>query len=141
MTKGAARSVHVDDEGRERNVWFSLDNDVITDAVSFVTEHPALESIQLLEDSELFAISYAAVQSLLQQHHAFALWYIRLIEQFYVPQIEDRVGELQMLTARQRYEKLLHQFPGITNRISLGHIASYLNITQESLSRIRSGKL
>jgi CRP-like cAMP-binding protein len=62
------------------------------------------------------------------------------VELHYIAQIEDRLTDLQFLDAKQRYQKLLSLYPDITNRISLGNIASYLNITQETLSRIRSGK-
>lgn len=141
LVKGAVRFLYSDEEGKESNVWFSLDNDVVADTPSFVNQIPSYVSIQLLEDSELYAIEYDNLQNLLQKHHPFALWYIKLVEKFYVSQMEDRIDDLQFLTAKQRYEKLLTQFPNISNRISLGHIASYLNITQETLSRIRSGKL
>jgi CRP-like cAMP-binding protein len=63
-----------------------------------------------------------------------------MVELHYISQIEDRISDLQFLDAKQRYSKLLEQHPDITNRVSLGHIASYLNITQETLSRIRSAK-
>ena len=141
LARGAVRYFYTDEDGKESNVWFSFDNDVVTDATSFVSQKPSNESIQLIEDSELYAIEYHQIQNLLQKHHSFALWYISLVEKYYVAQIEDRITDLQFLTAKQRYEKLLVQFPNISNRISLGHIASYLNITQETLSRIRSGKL
>lgn len=141
LVEGAVRYLYTDLEGKESNVWFSFDNDVVTDAPSFVSQKPSNESIQLLEDSELYAIEYNQIQSLLQKHHSFALWYIKLVEKHYVSQIEDRIADLQFLSAKQRYEKLLTQFPNISNRINLGHIASYLNITQETLSRIRAGKL
>lgn len=141
LVKGAARYIFFDETGKESNVWFSFDNDIVTDAPSFVSQKPSTESIQLLEDSELYAIENVHLHRLLQQHHSFSLWYIKLIEKYYVSQIEDRVTDLQFLSAKQRYEKLLVQFPNISNRINLGHIASYLNITQETLSRIRSGKL
>jgi CRP-like cAMP-binding protein len=141
LVKGAVRYFFTNEEGKESNVWFSLDNDIVADAPSFVNQIPSHESIQLLEDSELYAIDYNNLQNLLQKHHSFALWYIKLVEKYYVSQIEDRIADLQFLTAKQRYEKLLTQFSDISNRISLGHIASYLNITQETLSRIRSGKL
>jgi len=140
LVKGAVRYFYTDEEGKEVNVWFSFEPDIIADTSSLIQQTPALESIQLLEDSSVYAIDYAVLQRLLQQHHALALWYIKLFETYYVPQMEDRVSDLQFLNARQRYEKLLGQFPNITNRISLGHIASYLNISQETLSRIRSGK-
>lgn len=141
LTKGAVRYFYTDEDGKESNVWFSLDADIVADAPSFANQKPANESIQLLEDSELYVIEYSNLQNLLQKHHSFALWYIKLVEKHYVSQIEDRIADLQFLTAKQRYEKLLAQFPTISNRVSLGHIASYLNITQETLSRIRSGRL
>lgn len=141
LVKGAVRHFFTNEEGKESNVWFSLDTDIVADAPSFVNQTPSYESIQLLEDSDLYAIDYNNLQSLLQKHHSFALWYIKMVEQFYVSQIEERIGDLQFLDAKQRYTKLLEKLPDITNRISLGHIASYLNITQETLSRIRAGKL
>jgi CRP-like cAMP-binding protein len=141
LVQGAVRYFYTDEDGKASNVWFSLDEAVVTDAPSFVSQKPSEESIQLLEYSELYAIQRNSLYSLLQKHHSFAIWYIHLIEKFYVSQIEERTSDLQFLTAKQRYEKLLTLFPDISNRISLGHIASYLNITQETLSRIRSGKL
>jgi len=141
MTKGAVRYFYTNDQGKEINTWFSLDTQIITDTTSFVNQTPAQESIQLVEDSEMYAIEYTAIQALLQKHHSFALWYIKLVELHYVSQIEDRLADLQFLDAKQRYQKLLILYPDITNRISLGNIASYLNITQETLSRIRAGKL
>ena len=140
MTKGVARYFYTNEEGKEMNTWFSLDTQVIADTTSFVSQEPSEENIQLLEDSEMYSIEYSALQSLLQKHHSFALWYIKLIEQHYVAQIEDRIADLQFLNAKQRYQKLLNLYPEITNRISLGNISSYLNITQETLSRIRAGK-
>jgi CRP-like cAMP-binding protein len=141
MTKGAARYFYTNDQGKEMNTWFSLDTQIISDTTSFVKQEPSEESIQLIENSELFAIDYASLQSLIQKHHSFAIWYIKLVETNYVSQIEDRVADLQFLDAKQRYQKLLSLYPNITNRLSLGNIASYLNITQETLSRIRAGKL
>ncbi len=141
MTKGAARYFYTNDQGKEMNTWFSLDTQIITDTTSFVKQEPAQESIQLMEDSEVYCIGYTSLQALLQKHHSFALWYIKLVEVHYVSQIEDRISDLQFLDAKQRYLKILDQYPDITNRVSLGNIASYLNITQETLSRIRAGKL
>ena len=141
MTAGVVRHFYTNDDGKELNTWFSIDQDIVGAIPSFANQVPSYESIQLLEDSILYAIDYQSVQSLLKKHHAFALWYIRVAEQKYYAQIEDRIGDLQFLDAKQRYQKLLSDHPNITNRISLGHIASFLNITQETLSRIRSGKL
>jgi CRP-like cAMP-binding protein len=141
MTKGAVRSFYTNDQGKEMNTWFSLDTQIITETTSFIKQEPAIESIHLLEDSELYAIDHSSIQNLLHKHHIFALWYIKLFEVHYISQIEDRMTDLQFLDAKQRYQKLLSLYPDITNRISLGNIASYLNITQETLSRIRASKL
>lgn len=140
MTRGAVRYFYTNDQGKEINTWFSLDEQIITAAPSLVNQTASLESIQLIEDSELYVIEYSAVQTLLKKHHNFALWYIKLIELHYISQIEDRLSDLQFLDAKQRYQKLLSIYPDITNRVSLGNIASYLNITPETLSRIRAGK-
>jgi CRP-like cAMP-binding protein len=118
-----------------------MDRQVIADTSSLVKKEPSEESIQLLEDSEMYAIEYTSLQTLIQKHHAFSLWYIKLVELYYIAQIEDRLTDLQFLDAKQRYQKLLSLYPNITNRISLGNIASFLNITKETLSRIRAGKL
>jgi CRP-like cAMP-binding protein len=141
MTRGAVRYFYTNEQGKEMNTWFSLDEQIITVTTSFVTQQPAQESIQLLEDSEMYSIEYAALQALLQKHHSFALWYIKLVESHYVSQIEDRLADLQFLDAKERYQKILSIYPNITNRVSLGNIASYLNISQETLSRIRAGRL
>jgi CRP-like cAMP-binding protein len=141
MTQGAVRYFYTNDQGKETNTWLSLDTQIITDAPSLVNQTQSQESIQLMEDSELYSIEYAEIQTLLQKHHSFALWYIRLVELHYISQIEDRIADLQFLGAKERYQKLLNLYPDITNRISLGNIASYLNITQETLSRIRAGKM
>ena len=140
MTKGAVRYYYTNEQGKEMNTWFSMDRQVIADTSSLVKKEPSQESIQLLEDSEMYSIEYTALQTLIQKHHAFSLWYVKLVESHYIAQIEDRLTDLQFLDAKQRYQKLLSVYPDITNRISLGNIASYLNITQETLSRIRARK-
>lgn len=141
LTKGSVRYYYSDMEGKEINVWFSIDSDIVTDTPSFIHSKPAETYIQLVEDSEFYAIDRNNINILLNKHHSFALWYIKMFEKYYVNQIEDRITDLQFLTAKQRYEKLLIQYPSISQRISLGNIASYLNITQETLSRIRSNKV
>jgi len=140
MTQGACRYFYTTEEGREMNTWFSLDEQIVTITPSFIQQTPSDESLQLLEDAAFYVIEKSAVDALLKKHHAFALWFIKLIELNYIVQVEDRIGDLQFLDAKQRYHKLLSLYPDITNRISLGHIASYLNITQETLSRVRAAK-
>ncbi|NBR14219.1 MAG: Crp/Fnr family transcriptional regulator, partial [Crocinitomicaceae bacterium] len=72
MIEGAVRYFYTNEQGKEINTWFSLDTQIITDTTSFVHQEPAQESIQLIENCELCAIEYSALQTLLQKHHSFA---------------------------------------------------------------------
>jgi CRP/FNR family transcriptional regulator, anaerobic regulatory protein len=141
IEKGGVRYAHLDKEGKEMNVWFSFENDVVCNSPSFTSQTPSLETILTTESCIVHSISYEALKELINKHHEVALWYIALFEKHYIPHIESRVNDLQFLSAKERYKKLLVYFPNIINRISLGHIASYLNITQETLSRIRANKI
>jgi hypothetical protein len=85
MTQGAVRYFYTNDQGKEMNTWFSLDTQIITDAPSLVNQTPSQESIQLMEDSEMYSIEYVGIQALLQKHHSFALWYIKLVELLNIP--------------------------------------------------------
>lgn len=138
ILKGLARHFYVDDKGKERNTWFAAENSITTDSAAFNGAVASAENIQLLEDSIVFEIAIQEMKLLVQSHHAFALWYIACIEKFYLSQIDERVFDLQFLDAGARYQKLLDGNPGFATRLSLGNIASYLNITQETLSRIRA---
>lgn len=140
LEKGVARYFHTDESGKETNDWFAFEGEVMTISGSVFKAAPADESIQLLENAVYYRIAYADLQALMAADHALCLWYLGLLEQQYMLQMEDRLMDLQYLSARERYEKLLRRVPNILQRISLGHIASFLNITQESLSRIRAGK-
>lgn len=138
IQKGIARYYHIDEKGRDRTVWFSFEKDFIADAPSLLEQKVSYESIELLEDSELYYIDFSKVRALLEKRHSFALWYIKILETVYIPQLEDRIADLQFLSARERYTKLQEEFPQLGNRVNLGYIASFLNITQETLSRIRA---
>ena len=140
LERGVARYFHTDEAGKETNDWFAFEGEALTITGSLIKGTPAEESIQLLEDAQYYRMANADLQRLLNTDHALCLWYIQLLEQQYMQQLEDRLADLQFLSARERYEKLLARMPNILNRISLGHLASYLNITPETLSRIRAGK-
>jgi CRP-like cAMP-binding protein len=96
-----------------------------------------VENIQLLEGSILWAISKEQLKELFNQHHEIERL-VRIVYEKYYLRLEERFVNAQFKTARERYENLLQQTPHILERVSLGCIASYLGISQETLSRIRS---
>ena len=136
LEKGALRGFYNLD-GKEITHWFGFENDFVTSFHSFITQEPAVENIQLLEGSILWAISKEQLKELFNQHHEIERL-VRIVYEKYYLRLEERFVNAQFKTARERYGNLLQQTPHILERVSLGCIASYLGISQETLSRIRS---
>lgn len=136
LQQGALRGYYTLD-GKEITHWFGFENDFVTSFHSFITQEPAVENIQLLEGSILWAISKDTLTGLFDQYHEIERL-VRIIYEKYYIRLEERFVNAQFKTASERYEQLLLQTPHILERVPLGHIASYLGISQETLSRIRS---
>lgn len=125
---------------RQRSVvtsWFAMEGDAVSSMYSFVTQRPSPENIEALDDCVLYGIVHRDLQWMYGKHPEFnavgRIW----TERYFID-LEERLWSMQSLTAAQRYQRLLRERPQILQRASLGHIASYLGISQETLSRIRS---
>jgi CRP-like cAMP-binding protein len=138
LQQGALRGSYLL-EGKEVTHWFAFENDFVTSFHSFITSAPSVETIQLLEGSVLWSISKEQLTQLMNQYHEVERL-VRIAYETYYIRLEERFVNAQFKTASERYQALLQQSPHILERVPLGHIASYLGISQETLSRIR-GKL
>jgi CRP-like cAMP-binding protein len=138
VQQGCLRGYYLLD-GKEITHWFAFENDFVTSFHSFITQQPAVEDIQLLEGSVLWMISKSALDELFRQYHEVER-VVRIAYEKYYIRLEERFINSHFTSAKERYENLLHESPHILERVPLGYIASYLGITQETLSRIR-GKL
>ncbi len=136
LQRGALRGYYNLD-GKEITHWFAFENDFVTSFHSYITEQPAVENIQMLEGSILWAISKENLTKLMNQFHELEKL-VRIVYEKYYLRLEDRFVNAQFKSATERYQNLLLQTPHIVERVPLGHIASYLGISQETLSRIRS---
>lgn len=136
LEKGALRGFYNLDD-REITHWFAFEEDFVTSFHSFTTQSPAVENIQLLEGSVLWAISKETLMGLLNRFHEIERL-VRIAYEKYYLRLEERFVNAQFKTASERYEQLLSQTPHILDRVPLGQVASYLGISQETLSRIRS---
>jgi CRP-like cAMP-binding protein len=96
-----------------------------------------VENIQLLEGSIMWRISKDKLTLLLNQYHEIERLVRIAYEKYYI-RLEDRFVNAHFKAAAERYQDLLRQAPHIVERVPLGYIASYLGISQETLSRIRS---
>jgi len=124
-------------DGKEITYWFGFENSFVTSFFSFISRKPAVENIQLIEDCTLWAIHYNELQMLYNKHADIERLGRIMHERYYV-MLEERFVANHFKEARERYENLLSTAPHILQRVPLGYIASYLGITQETLSRIRN---
>ena len=136
LEEGALRGFYNLD-GKEITHWFGFEKDFVTSFHSFITHEPAVETIQLLEGSTLWRISKETLTELFNHYHEIERLVRIAYEKYYI-RLEERFVNAQFKTATERYEDLLLHTPYILERVPLGHIASYLGISQETLSRIRS---
>lgn len=121
----------------QTTIWFGQEGDVMLSYLSFFKDKPGYESIELLENAVLYRISSKDLQELYRQHIHIANWGRKFAE-YELIKAEQRFMDLQFKTATERYQDLLSNSPNILKRVQLGYIASYLGITQVSLSRIRA---
>ena len=121
----------------EHNVAFVPEGTFLTSLKSLVTQEACPYYIAALEDAELLVISVRQLHKLYDQSHGWER-FGRLLAELYLVVHQAKSEAMLFQTVEQRYLDLLVQFPNVTNRISLGHIASYLGIKGPSLSRIRA---
>lgn len=125
-------------QGNKRVVTdFWQDGEIVLSPKSFFRQLPTDEIIQLAIDSELLSISHASAQKLFKEFPV-ANFLARDIAADYHARGEERIIDLHTLDAWPRYQKLLDSHPGIELKVSQDNIASYLNITPQSLSRMKA---
>jgi CRP-like cAMP-binding protein len=135
LEKGALRGYYNLDD-KEITHWFGFENDFVTSFHSFTTVQPSVENIQLIEGSLLWSISKDTLTGLFNRFHEIERLVRIAYEKYYI-RLEERFVNAQFKTAAERYDQLIQQSPHILERVPLGQVASYLGISQETLSRIR----
>ena len=123
--------------GREVSSWFMQAGDFVISILSFFTQQPSAEYLELLEPAMVHSITYHELQQLYRDFPEFNYVGRRLLEKYYVLS-EQRAQNLRSRTAAERYELLLHDFPTVFQRVALQHIASHLGMASETLSRLRN---
>lgn len=136
IVAGAARVYYLDKDGKQTNTWFLFENELLISVYSFFTAQPSFEYIETLEDATLIAVKREKLDEMYLKYMDFNFIGRKLTEYYYIRN-EIQANDLRMLSAKERYEQLLKRSPQLFQRVSLGRIASYLGISQETLSRIR----
>ena len=137
VEKGLLRSFTVDDKGGEHILQFSLAGWWSADLYSFLTGEPSPYYVEAVEDSELLLITKPSWDLLLKEVPAFERYFRILIQNNLIATQRRLIGSFSE-TAEEKYNRLLKEFPDIVQRVPQHMIASYIGITRETLSRIRS---
>ena len=136
VKEGLARIYYLKD-GIEVTEYFAFENDLIIRAESLFTGKPSLKAIQALEDTVFIGIPADQLFALFDVFPETERLFRKIIEQAYVATV-NRMEAIQFHSAEERYAQLLAENPKLIQQIPLKYIASYLGITQVSLSRIRA---
>ncbi|MDH6308931.1 CRP-like cAMP-binding protein [Dysgonomonas sp. PFB1-18] len=136
IKKGIVRAYTNSPDG-EVTFWFGKEGDTIVSMKSYVNNQKGYENIELLEDCVLYKLNASALNDLFINDVYIANWGRKFAEQELL-KTEERLIERQFKTASERYIELIKSNPELLQRVQLSYIASYLGITQVSLSRIRA---
>lgn len=138
VLEGSLKAYYVND-GKRIMDWFAFKNEFITSSTSYFTDEPSLHDIETMQDSILLETTKEDVELMCRKHHDFEHLF-RIVLSKVIVQYRHRMFSLQFKTVKQRYHSLIQQYPKIEFTVPLGDIASFLGITQETLSRIRASK-
>lgn len=135
VTKGAFRFYYLLD-GKEINNHFFLENDYAVSFFDFLHGTPSRYYIQALEPCEVITFN---AESLQKAYDASKNWerFGRIVAESVYSIASTRFESFLFLSAKERYLQMLRDYPRFIRRIPLYHLASYLGIERESLSRIR----
>ena len=139
IEKGLARFYYSNEKGKEITTWFGEENQFVTAIDCFYQHLPTRNNCELLEDSVIFSISFSKLENMLNQNQDFSKFAFYVLFEI-TRKLAEISSSIKSETAQQRYQTLLQESPEIFNRIQLNHIASFLGITPETLSRLRSEK-
>ena len=137
IQKGCLRTYFITRQGHEKTRFITLDCSIGTALTSFISQKPSFEFIDVLEDTELLVINHKDFFQLNRELTHWKDFYQRILEMAYSFQNKS-FENLVTLTAKQRFEQVMNTNPILIQRLSNKVMASYLDITQETLSRLKS---
>jgi CRP-like cAMP-binding protein len=136
IEKGLARTYYYKD-GKDVTDWLGAEGAIVGSIVSFLTQKPGRRVVELLEPSIVWSVTFKGLELLYARYHEIERLG-RMLANTGIILLQERFDHLHFSTALERYEKLLADNPSFVQRVPLGMIASYLGISQETLSRIRA---
>lgn len=137
VVEGLLRMYEMDAKGVDHNLQFAQVNEWIVDIGSFHAEKPSSLFIEALEPSTVICIDHADLLQLYTEHPKFDRNFRVIIEDQFV-ELQQRMLRRNASSAEQRYAHFVERHPALAARVPNVHIASYLGVTPEFLSRLRA---
>lgn len=139
VTDGCLRSYCYDKNGKEHTLQFAIKNWWISDYIAIHSDESATLTVECLKESEVVKFNAKALEKMYTLFPEYEPFQRKILER-HVVSLNKRILNQLQLTATERYTLFITQYPEIEQYTHNYHIASYLGITQESLSRIRVEK-
>ncbi|NQZ75195.1 MAG: Crp/Fnr family transcriptional regulator [Ekhidna sp.] len=136
VKEGVLRSYYLAD-GKDITAHFAMEFGLIGAVDSIIKGKKSRYFIEALENSKVYCLNNSELETYLDNHPKLERIARQISQALYMDLVE-RLEGLSFLTAKEKYKHLLNRYPNIDQRVNLGHIASYLGISQETLSRVRS---
>lgn len=136
IVKGIVRGF-IKDGNNEITTWIAKENEVVGTIRNLWMDGDSEEYLQALEDVDLIAIPHVLSEYLYENFSEANIVGRKMMELYY-RSAEERAYLCRISSAEKRYKRFLVSFPGLINRVSLKHVASFLAVRLETLSRIRA---
>jgi CRP-like cAMP-binding protein len=136
IEKGCLRQYYINNNGEERTIYFKMEDEWASELVSFLDNTPTELNLQALEDCKLQIINQKSWIYAVTHINSFTMGFIRA-QQDTNYALKKRLAEATVETPEEKYLRFIKEEPLLLQRIPLYHIASYLAMTPETLSRIR----
>lgn len=136
IKQGILRSFYLTEDGVERTYCITFDESMMTAMTSFISGLPSKENIQSIGTTTIYILLKTEVDRLCKDSLQWTNFFKKLLEEQFI-ELEEKLLDIQILEAKDRYMKLLHKHPHYIQQISGIYLASFLNITPRHLSRIR----
>jgi len=137
VAKGCVQVFVYDAEANEMTRDIVLENNWVSELISFGNRQPATENIRTVEPCELLAIDREGFQKMMETVPQFEVVYRQILETSYANSVY-RINTFVSMNALDRVRWLMEYKPRFLNRLSNKLVASYLGISQETLSRLKS---
>jgi len=135
---GCLRTYFIDKSGKEHTLQFAINDWWISDYTAFFTETKAIMYIETIEEATIYKISNKSMEDLFIEIPQLETFFRKKMQKAFAS-FQKRILANLAQTAKERYVSFLNTYPNIEQSVKNYHIASYLGITTETLSRIRKG--